>query len=143
MQEIALEATSAAPRERVWALLADTASWADWAPFETAAVATPGPEQPEGVGMVRHLGRGRGRVTVERISVFEPPERFGYELVSGVPVRDYNALVTLAEEPGGGTVISWRSTFHGKFPVPAALVRWALARFIRDTVEGLARAAER
>lgn len=144
MHEIAEEATSAAPPERVWDLLTDTASWAEWAPFETAAVTSPAPgDEPEGVGMVRSLGRGGNRVTVERITIFEPPERFGYTLLSGVPVNDYNALVTLTPTDDGGTTIAWRSTFRGRFPVPASLVRVALAKFIRDVVEGLVRAAER
>lgn len=46
MAEITAEAEAAAPRERVWALLTATASWADWAPFETAEVAAPGPTEP-------------------------------------------------------------------------------------------------
>lgn len=142
MAEIAVEAASAAPRERVWELLTDTASWAEWAPFKTAEVATPGPDEPEGVGMVRRLGRGMGQVTVERITEFDRPERFGYELVSGVPVRDYRATVRLVET-GAGTRIEWRSTFGGRFPVPVAFVRIPLGRFIRATAEGLARAAER
>jgi hypothetical protein len=91
--------------------------------------------------MVRRLGRGMGQVTVERITEFEPPERFAYELVSGVPVSDYSAVVTLTED-GGGKLISWRSVFRGKFPVPVALVRPPLERFIRRSAEGLARAAE-
>jgi hypothetical protein len=142
MEEIAVDVRSSAPRERVWGLLADTASWADWAPFKRAFVATPGADEPEGVGMVRRLGRGMGQVTVERITEFEPPQRFGYELVSGIPVNDYTAVVTLAED-GDGTLISWRSTFRGKFPIPVALVKPVLSRFIHQAADGLARAAER
>jgi uncharacterized protein YndB with AHSA1/START domain len=141
MEQIAADARSSAPRERVWERLTDTAAWADWAPFQSASVETPGPDEPEGVGMVRRLGRGMGQVTVERITEFEPPERFAYELVYGVPVSDYSAVVTLTED-GGGKLISWRSVFRGKFPVPVALVRPPLERFIRRSAEGLARAAE-
>lgn len=141
MEEIAVDVRSSAPSERVWDLLTDTASWADWAPFKSASVATPGPGEPEGVGMVRRLGRGMGQVTVERITEFDRPARFAYELISGVPVNDYRAVVALNEDDGG-TQISWRSTFRGKFPVPVALVWPALERFIRRSAEGLARAAE-
>ena len=144
MEEIGAQARSTADRERVWDLLTNTATWAEWAPFKSASIETPAPgDDPAGVGMVRRLSRGGRQATIERITVFEPPERFGYELVSGVPVNDYNAEVRLTETPDGGTEISWRSTFRGKLPVPAALMRWVLGRFIRDVVEGLARAAER
>ena len=109
MEEIAVDVRSSAPRERVWELLTDTVSWADWAPFKSASVATPGPGEPEGVGMVRRLGRGMGQVTVERITEFDSPARFAYELISGVPVKDYSAVVTLTEADAG-TLISWRSS---------------------------------
>jgi uncharacterized protein YndB with AHSA1/START domain len=141
MQEIRVEARSRAAPERIWSLLADTASWADWAPFDDAALERPGESEPEGVGALRRFRRGR-RTTGERVVVFEPPRRFAYELVSGVPVSDYRAEVTLEPTDAGGTRITWESRFRGRFPVPAALVKPALARFIGETAEGLASAGE-
>jgi uncharacterized protein YndB with AHSA1/START domain len=140
MQAISVEARSNAAPDRVWELLADTASWARWAPFDEAGLESKGSPEREGVGAVRRFRHGR-RVTRERVVAFEPPRRFRYELVSGLPIRDYRADVTLAADDGG-TLISWESRFRGKFPVPAALVKPTLERFVRDTAEGLARAAE-
>ena len=75
------------------------------------------------------------------MTAFEPPRRLGYELLSGIPIRDYRAEVTL-EPDVDGTLITWRSSFRGKFPVPGILVQRGLQTFIADTVKGLACAAE-
>ena len=135
MQEIDVSARSSAPPERVWQLLADARTWERWAPFDDSAV-----EEGEGLGELRRFRTGR-RTTRERVTGFEPPRRFGYELVSGLPIRDYSAEVTL-EPDGDGTAIRWHSRFKPKLPGTGALVRRALQRFIEQTAEGLAREAE-
>ena len=58
----------------------------------------------------------------EEIVVFEPPERMEYTLLSGMPLRDYRAEVTLSPD-GDGTEIDWRSEFDalpgvGRLPPP-------------------------
>ena len=72
---------------------------------------------------------------------FDPPHRLGYDLVSGLPLRDYHADVTLTPD-GDGTHIRWHSTFSAKVPGTGTLTRLALQRFVADTAERLARAAE-
>jgi hypothetical protein len=39
-----------------------------------------------------------------------------------VPLRGYESTITLAESPGGGTDISWRSQFEPKVPLTGGLV---------------------
>ena len=99
MQEIDVSARSSAPPERVWQLLADARTWERWAPFDDSAV-----EEGEGLGELRRFRTGR-RTTRERVTGFESPRRFGYELVSGLPIRDCSAEVTL-EPDGDGTAIA-------------------------------------
>lgn len=140
MQTINATARSAAPPEAVWALLAEVETWPRWADFASAELEEPGNPDRRGVGAVRRFRRGR-YTTRERVTTFEPPRRLGYELLSGIPIRDYRAEVTL-EPAADGTLITWRSTFRRRFPVPAGLVRRGLQTFITDTVERLARAAE-
>jgi uncharacterized protein YndB with AHSA1/START domain len=135
VQEIDVSARSAAPPERVFALLADARSWSRWAPFDESTV-----EEGEGVGELRRFQRGR-RTTRERVTALEPPHRLAYELVSGVPVRDYRAEVTLTPT-NGGTEIRWQSRFNAKIPGTGGLARRGLQRFIQQTAEGLAREAE-
>lgn len=139
-QVVQIEVTSKAPPEAVFALLADTAGWTSWAPMDEAERVAPAPEgHPEGVGALRRFRRGR-TVSRERVVAFEPGVRFGYELLSGLPLRDYRAEVSLHPE-GGGTRIVWRSTFRPKVPGTGWLFRTGLSRFIADVARRLATAA--
>ena len=54
MPRIDVRAQAHASPQQVWTVLADTASWADWAPFDEVAV-----EQGHEVGEVRRLRSGR------------------------------------------------------------------------------------
>jgi len=135
MLELDAEAHSSGPPERVWALLADVRTWAEWADFDEAEV-----ESGSGVGEIRAFRRRRTR-TRERVTHFERPHRLGYDLLSGLPIRDYHADVTLTPD-GDGTHIRWHSTFSAKVPGTGTLTRLALQRFVADTAERLARAAE-
>jgi carbon monoxide dehydrogenase subunit G len=135
MLELDAQARSSAPPERVWALLADVRTWPEWADFDEAEV-----ESGTGIGEVRAFRRGRTR-TRERVTVFDPPRALGYDLVSGIPIRDYHADVTLTQEDGG-THIRWHSTFRAKVPGTGRLIRRELQKFVADTAERLARAAD-
>jgi uncharacterized protein YndB with AHSA1/START domain len=138
MQEIDERAHSAAPPERVFELLADARSWPVWGKFDAVEVSG-GP----GVGEERFFRTGRIR-NHERVVEFDPPRLFGYLSVAGLPVRDYRADVTLTPPAGGdgGTDIRWHSTFRGKLPGIGWLVARTLRKFIAETAEALARAAE-
>jgi len=135
MLELDAQAVSSAPPERVWALLADVRTWPQWADLDEAEV-----ESGSGVGEVRSFRRKRVN-TRERITDFEPPRLLGYDFLSGLPIRDYHAQVTLTPQDRG-THIRWHSTFDPKVPGAGWLVRRSLQRFVADTAERLARAAE-
>jgi hypothetical protein len=122
MQTISAQAHSKSSPHEVWALLADTSSWARWAPFDHAGLEEQGSPESEGVGAIRRF-RARRRTTRERVVVFEPPTRFGYELLSGIPIRNYRAEVTLRSADDGGTLIQWESRFEGQFPIPGSLIK--------------------
>jgi uncharacterized protein YndB with AHSA1/START domain len=136
MLEIDATAVSAAPPERLFALLADARSWPRWTAFDEAEV-----EQGEGLGEIRRFRTGRVR-SRERLTAFEPPRRLAYELLSGLPVRDYTAEVTLTPTSVGGTEVRWHSSFRAKLPGTGWMIRRRLDRFIVETAEGLARAGE-
>src|SRR5262249_27746254 len=123
--------------EKVFALLADVRTWPEWGDFDRTDV-----ESGEGLGELRILHRGRVR-NRERVEIFEPPHRFGYESLSGLPIRDYHSLVPLTPQPDTGTHIRWRSTYRAKVPGTGWLINRTLRRFIADSAERLARAAER
>jgi hypothetical protein len=142
MQIVEARAHSAADREAVWRLVADARGWSRWGAWQSAELEREGDPPAGGIGAVKALKRGRV-VSREEVTEFEPPARFGYRLLSGLPLRGYEAQVTLAAAPGGGTDITWRSRFEPKIPLTGGLFRRALQRFTQDTAERLARAAER
>ncbi|HEX3793193.1 MAG TPA: SRPBCC family protein [Acidimicrobiales bacterium] len=140
-QVIEHEVTSAAPPGAVYALLVDGSTWPSWTDFDSFELVDAGDGVPEGVGAVRifHTKRISSR---ERVVRAEPDRLFSYVLESGMPLRDYVAVVTLTPN-GTGTTIRWRSTFRVKFPGTGWLYKSQLGRFIGQVAKDLAVAAER
>jgi hypothetical protein len=139
---IEVGARSSASREAVWRVLADGRRWSEWGPWQKTELEQEGSPPPDGVGAIRRLTR-RPVVNRERVTIFEPPDRFGYELISGLGLRNYRAEVRLSDADDG-TDIHWRSEFDGaKIPGTAPLLRRMLDGFIADVAQRVAREAER
>ena len=130
--------TTTATPAAVWRLIADVETWSDWGRWESADLERPGAPEPGGLGAVRRL-TFRRRTNREEVVGFEPPSRFAYKLLSGLPLRNYTAEVTLAPS-GEGTRLEWHSRFDPT--LTGRLLRPFLARFIRDAVARMLRAAE-
>ncbi|MEQ4305156.1 SRPBCC family protein [Plantactinospora sp. B6F1] len=120
----------------VYALLVDGAGWPTWSPLGSFELERPGADEPEGVGAIRVFRTGRV-TSRERVVERVPDRRFSYELLSGLPLRDYRADVDLTPERGG-TSIRWHSTFSARVPGTGWLYRLALGRFIGKVAAGLA-----
>jgi uncharacterized protein YndB with AHSA1/START domain len=135
-QEIEHEATSEASPASVFALLVDGSTWPQWSPLESFELVERGDGVPEGVGAVR-IFRTKRVISTERVVTVQPDEVFSYELVSGMPLRDYVAVIML-QPSGAGTAIRWRSTFRAKVPGTGWIYRRELGKFIGQTVSGLA-----
>ncbi|MEE6262417.1 SRPBCC family protein [Plantactinospora sonchi] len=140
-QQIDVRTRTAAGPATVYALLVDGAGWPSWSPLDTFTLESPGADEPEGVGAIRVFRTGRV-TSRERVVERVPGRRFSYELLSGLPLRDYRADVDLTPD-GTGTTIRWHSSFTARVPGTGWLYRRALDRFIRRCAEGLAsRAAQ-
>jgi hypothetical protein len=141
-QVIEHEVTTTAAPAAVFGLLADGSTWPEWSPIDSFELVTPGDGTPEGVGAIRvfHTGRIHSR---ERVVTAKPNQIFSYELISGLPVRDYKAVVTLLPAgTGTGTAIKWRSTFRAKVPGTGWIYQRQLSLFIGRTMNGLVAWAE-
>jgi hypothetical protein len=141
---IEAEARSSASPEEVFALLAEGRRWLEWGAWTGFALESPGEGAPEGPGAVRSFtSRTYGRTVVSRERVLEvvPGRRVRYELLSGLPLRNYRGQVDLTPD-GSGTVIRWHSTFDGAVGGSGWLYRRALGWFIADAARRLARHAE-
>lgn len=134
-----VSATSTRPIEEVWALLADARGWKDWTPFTKSELLEEGDPAPDGVGAVRRFGVGPLFNSVEEVVAFEPPRHFAYTLRTGLPLRGYRADVELAEAPGGGTTIAWRSRWDDSAP-PAAFWTWFTRVNVARVAKALAKA---
>jgi len=139
--KIDVSARSAAPVERVWALLANARGWPDWAPLDAAELERAGAPAADGVGAIRRFTQGKTTMR-ECIVAFEPPHWLAYQLVSGLPVRNYRGDVTLAATPDGATTIRWQISYEPLIPGTGWLVRRRLEPFIGDVAQRLARRAE-
>ncbi len=129
-----------APPSAVYALLADGSTWPTWSPLGSFTLLEPGDRSPEGVGAVRLFKTG-GLKSQERVVTAEPDKVFSYVLEKGLPLRDYQAVITLTPATGGGTTVQWRSTFFAKYPGSGWVYRRYLGKFLGRTVKGLAQAA--
>ena len=129
---------STAPPERLFELLADATSWPLWAGFLTThgSWEREGSPRPGGVGAIRKLGRWPmyGR---EEIVAYGPPTHLAYTIVSGQPVRNYRADVTLTLDRDD-TLISWTGTFDPLIPGTGMLLTALFRRIITRFASGLA-----
>jgi Polyketide cyclase / dehydrase and lipid transport len=141
LQVIDQTATTAADPASVYALLADGSTWPEWSPLGAFTLLESGAGTPEGMGAVRLFTTGRHR-SREQVVECRPGEVFSYVLESGLPLRDYRAVITLTPATAG-TSINWHSTFRPEVPGTGWLYRRELGKFIKQSVDGLAVAADR
>lgn len=134
MKHIDVTAYAEAPAAKVYALLVDGATWPEWAPFDGFEIVEPGDADRLGEVHIFRFGRYASR---ERIVELVPERRYSYELLEGLPLRDYRADVDLTEE-GTRTRIHWHSTFTPARPGTGWIYRAYLTRFITRCANGLA-----
>jgi Polyketide cyclase / dehydrase and lipid transport len=138
MIEISHTAHTNAPRAEVWKRLADLQNWHEWGPWTKTTIE----------GDIRHLTSDRKRLTgkpyvmVERVTALEPQERFEYDLLSGLPLKNYHGVVLLNDAEDGGTDITWSSSFDPAWPVFGGLWRGGMLKVITGVSEALARATQ-
>lgn len=132
-------ATSTATPASLWALIEDVATWTSWAPFDAAVLEQPGADIPNGVGAIRRFERGRF-TTRERVTEFVPDRRLSYRLLSGLPLRDYEAHIDL-ERRGDLTDITWSASFGARIPGTGGTFRRGMQRLYTDYAQRLATAA--
>lgn len=96
---------------RVWSLLSDFAGIQVGGPitsFET---------EGEGVGMVRTIGMGGGRI-VERLDHHDAGDMaFAYSIINEdcvLPVSQYSARVKVTDQRDGSCRVDWTGTFEPK-----------------------------
>jgi uncharacterized protein YndB with AHSA1/START domain len=131
----------AAPPEVVFDVFTDHRGYAEITPMRRSVLEREGEPAPNGVGAIRAL-HSVGPPLREEVIAFEPPRRFAYRVLSGVPVRDHVGTVELTPTDDGTHVVyAIRTT--PTVPVAGraivAVTRLAVQRLLDD----VAAAAER
>jgi uncharacterized protein YndB with AHSA1/START domain len=138
VEQVEVRRRIAGPRERVFAVYTDHASWAEWAGVGAARLEREGVPAPNGVGCVRVLGP-RFAAMREEVLSFEAPRRMTYRIVGGPPLlRDHFGDVDFAPD-GDGTLVVWRCRFESRVPGLGGPLRRMVERTFRGALEGLAR----
>jgi uncharacterized protein YndB with AHSA1/START domain len=141
MASFTIEREIAAPRETVFELLVDHRGYAEITPVRKAVLEREGDPAPNGVGAIRKLS-AVGPPLREEILTYEPPIRFSYKLLSGLPVRDHVGTVELTAA-GDGTEITYAVRTMPTVPVLGAVVVAAVKLGVKQLVDGVAAEAER
>ncbi|WP_132111254.1 SRPBCC family protein [Actinocrispum wychmicini] len=137
LQRLAARGHSDAEPAAVYALLKAGSTWPTWGTVERFVLERPGSPEPESVGAIRNFHTGRYKMR-ERVAELVENERFSYELLEGLPLRGYRAIIDLSAA-NGGTDIHWHTTFRCKVPGMGWVYRRALQKITSDMVAGLVR----
>jgi hypothetical protein len=135
-----VEARSTAPVEVVWPLLGAARRWHEWSFLTASRLEREGAPDPDGVGAVRKFTR-YGVGSREEVVAWDPPHHLGYRILSGFPVRDYRADITL-EAAGTGTRIEWAGSYSPRWPGTGRLLQAVLARMMQRFADDVARYAD-
>jgi uncharacterized protein YndB with AHSA1/START domain len=132
MATIDVSRTVAAPVGTVWDVVTDLRGMSEFTRFRRVELEREGDPPPNGLGAIRvmHLV---GPPVREQIVAFEPPRRFAYRLLSGIPVKDHVGTIEL-EPAGEGTRMSYVLETTPKVPVVGS----ALIPVIRNVVDAIA-----
>ena len=129
-----VEATTRAPVDVVWPLIGEARHWQEWSFLTASGLEHQASPVPDGVGAVRKFTR-YGVGSREEVVAWDPPGHLAYRILSGFPVRNYRADVTLTPD-GTGTRIEWAGTYDPKWPGTggflASFLGIMMRRFARD-----------
>jgi uncharacterized protein YndB with AHSA1/START domain len=133
------EGTTRADAAIVWSLVADANTYSRWGPWNDGGYRPPS-AGPSRKGSVQWFRYGRRTTSVEEILEVEESDRLVYRVVSGLPVKNYRAVVTLTPTPSNGTSIRWAATWDDTFG--GRIVRRRLRQIYPEVVSALVAAAD-
>lgn len=141
MTTFTLTRAVAAPPEVVFDTITDHPSYPEFTPIRRAVLEREGEGAPNGVGAIRAL-HVLGPPIRERVLDYRRPERFSYEVLSGVPVKSQVGTVTIEASPAGSVIryhLELEPLVPGTGAPVAAVAKAALGRLM----SGVAGEAER
>jgi uncharacterized protein YndB with AHSA1/START domain len=131
----------AAPPDVVFEILTDHRGYAEITPARSSELEREGDPPPNGVGAIRAI-HSVGPPLREEVLAYEPPRRFSYRVLSGVPVRDHVGTVELTPK-GDGTTLTYAVRTMPTLPVAGGAVVAVVKLGVRQLLNGIAAEAER
>jgi len=129
-----------APPEIVFDVLTDHRGYARITPLRRVELERQGEPPPNGVGAIRVL-RLAGPPLREEVVAYQPPRRFSYRLLSGLPVRDHLGSVSL-EPVEGGTHVTYAVRATPTVPLGGAVLA-LIEQAVGTLLRGVAKESER
>src|SRR5580692_845200 len=112
-----------------------------WSLFNSSEVERAGNGDHFGVGAIRTFST-RVSKTRERVTELIPNQKLSYVLLSGLPLRNYQAVVQLSSPESGVTLINWTASFQCRYRT-AWFWRIFLNHILSKVAMQLAAAAEK
>jgi hypothetical protein len=137
--EVEATASSRADPAAVFLLLKNSDTWPRWSMFDSAVLERAGDDEPYGVGAVRSFSTRISRAR-EQVTELIPDRQLGYVLLSGLPLRNYQADVVLTPSGDGGTRVAWTASFQCAYGT-GWFWRMFMNRILSDMAKRLAAAA--
>jgi len=134
--EVEHTAHSERPRAEVWGTLSDLENWHEWGPWKRTELE----DDIRTMVSERRKLHGKQYVMKERVTALVPEERFEYDLLSGLPIKNYHGIVTLTDADDGGTDIHWAAKFDPPWRIVGGLWRGAMLKVVSDVSDALAKA---
>src|SRR4051794_32211690 len=141
MASFTIEREVAAPPETVFGLFVDHAGYASMTPLRSSELEREGDPAPNGVGAIRKLS-AIGPPLREEILTYEPPRRFSYKVLSGLPVRDHVGTVELTPA-ASGTKVTYAVRTMPTVPLVGAALVGAIRLGVKQLLDGVSAEAER
>jgi uncharacterized protein YndB with AHSA1/START domain len=131
----------AAPPEVVFDVLTDHRRYPEITALRRAELEREGEPAPNGLGAIRSLTVA-GPPMREEVIAYDPPHRFSYTVLTGLPVRDHVGTVELRPKDGG-TEITYAVKTTPTIPLAGPVFMAILKKAIRDLIAGVTKESER
>ncbi len=141
MASFTYERQVAAPPEIVFDVLTDHRRYPEITPLRKAELEREGEPAPNGLGAIRVLS-AVGPPMREEVIGYDPPHRFSYTVLSGLPFRDHVGTVELSPS-GGGTKVVYAIVTTPTLPVGGFVAIAVLKQAIKQLLGGVAKESER
>jgi uncharacterized protein YndB with AHSA1/START domain len=142
MASFTYERQVAAPPEIVFDVLTDHRRYPEITRLRKAELEREGEPAPNGLGAIRVLSAMPGPPMREEVIGYEPPHRFSYTVLSGLPFRDHIGTVELSPS-NGGTKVVYAIRTTPTLPVGGFAAIAVLKQAIKQLLGGVAKESER